>query len=99
MHRKYYGSDHDISDDEDNLITAVYGAVASYKRRRNAPLICKRLKWMAHIKQMHREGQFNRMYRMSYKSFHKLLSLLSPYLMVDAKQGSHHNHGIGHSTP
>jgi hypothetical protein len=99
MHRKYYGSDHDISDDEDDLITAVYGAVASYKRRRNAPLIRKRLKWMAHVKQLHREGQFNRMYRMSYKSFRKLLSLLSPYLMVDAKQGSRRNHGMGHVTP
>jgi hypothetical protein len=99
MHRKYYGSDHDISEDEDDLITAVYGAVASYKRRRNAPLIRKRLKWMAHVKQLHREGQFNRMYRMSYKSFRKLLSLLSPYLMVDAKQGSRRNHGMGHVTP
>jgi hypothetical protein len=66
MHRKYYyESDHDISDDEDDLITAVCGAVASYKHCRNAPLIRKRLKWMSHVKQMNREGQFNRMYRMS----------------------------------
>ncbi len=36
---------------------------------------------------------------MRYKSFRKLLSLLSPYLMVDAKQGSRCNHGMGHASP
>jgi hypothetical protein len=95
----YNESDHDSYDDEDDLITAVCGAVASYKLHRKAPLIHKYLNWTAHVKQMHREGQFNRMYQVRYKSFRKLLSLLSPYLTVDAKQGSFHNHGMGHVSP
>jgi hypothetical protein len=53
----------------------------------------------AHVKKLHKEGQFERMYRMSYTSFKKLLALLKPYLLVNERQGNCRTGRNGPLTP
>jgi hypothetical protein len=54
------------------------------------------LNWSVHVKKLERESQFHRIHQMSYMSFKKLLHMLTPYLQVNAKQGSCCNQGMGY---
>ena len=91
---------YDDGDDNDvDFIIAACLAARSLKRSRRSPHQRKRLDWKAHVKRLHKEGQFERMYRMSYTSFKKLLHLLEPYLQVNEGQGSRRTSGNGHLTP
>jgi hypothetical protein len=49
------------------------------------------------VKKLQRESQFHRMFQMSLHK--KLLNMLTPYLQVNAKQGSCHNWGMGYVSP
>jgi len=89
----------DGDDDDVDFIIAACLAARSLKRSRRSPHQRKRLDWKAHVKRLHKEGQFERMYRMSYTSFKKLLHLLEPYLQVNEGQGSRRTSGNGHLTP
>jgi hypothetical protein len=99
MHRKYNEYDYFSDDDGYDEIAATCAAVYSYKRSRRTPPVCRRLNWRLHVKKLHREGQFNRMYRLRYSSFRKLLTMLTPYLEVNEMQGSLRNRGMGHVSP
>jgi hypothetical protein len=83
-------------DDEDyDLVAAVCAAFLTWKHSRHLPPKRKRLDWKAHIKRLHKEGQFQQMYRMSYKSFCKLARLVKFYLLVDEKQSNRRSCGAG----
>jgi hypothetical protein len=84
------------NDDEDyDLVAAVCAAFLTRKRSRRLPPKRKRLDWKAHVKRLHKEGQFQRMYRMSYTSFCKLARLVKCYLMVNEKQSNRQSRGAG----
>jgi len=89
----------DGDEDDDDFIIAACAASYYYRRRRSSPQRRKRLDWKAHVKKLHKEGQFERMYRMSYTSFKKLLDLLKPYLLVNERQGNRRTGGNGPLTP
>jgi hypothetical protein len=97
-------NNYDCSDgiDDDEVDDVVVAASAAYYfsrcNRRTNPEWC-RLNRSAHVKKLQRESQFHRMYRMSYRSFKKLLYILKPYLQVNAKQGSCHNWGVRYVSP
>ena len=90
------------SEDEDEVISdaaMVCVGEAMTKRQRCTPIERERLNWDSHASLLNREGHFTRMYCMSYASYLKLLTLLSPALEVDANQGNRRSQGRGHITP
>jgi hypothetical protein len=91
----YYPSDND----DDFAAAAAAAAVVVFKRRRRPSHVQTRLDWKAHIKRLLKEGQFQRMYRTSHISFHKLLHLLLPYLKVNEHQRNRRRCGMGHKSP
>lgn len=90
-----------LSDDDDdyNLVAAACAAQFFCRRRRAAPHKQKRLNWKRHVMRLNKEAQFDRMYRMPYSSFLKLLEILSPYLMVNEVQANRRTRGQGAITP
>jgi hypothetical protein len=74
-----------VIDDVFVVIAAMAAAVLSHNFRGNF-LVRQRLKWDQHVRQLEREEQFKRMYRVSLASFNKLIDLLWPWLHVNLKQ-------------
>ncbi len=79
-------------DDDFELIAAVTVAVLS-RNFRGDFLVRQRLKWSQHVRSLEREGQFQKMYRMSLASFDKLVDLLQPWLQVNLKQSHNASNG------
>ena len=90
-----------LSDDDDDydLVAAACAAQFFCRRRQAAPHKQKRLNWKRHVMRLNKEAQFDRMYRMPYSSFLKLLEILSPYLMVNEVQANRRTRGQGAITP
>jgi hypothetical protein len=99
MHGKYNEYDSFSDDDGYDEIAATCTAMYSHKRSRRTPPAHRHLNWRLHVKKLHREGQCNRMYRMRYSSFRKLMMMLTQNLEVNEMQGSHWNCGMGHVSP
>jgi hypothetical protein len=93
MHSKNY----DYTDGVDEVVAAAAFYSCRHNRRKNTAWY--HLNWSVHVKKLQRESQFHRMYRMSNGSYKKLLDILTPYLQVNAKQGSCHNWGMGYASP
>jgi len=87
------------SDNDDDFVTAAAATVVVFKRRRRPSHVLTRLDWIAHVKRLLKEGQFQRMYRMSHISFCKLLHLLLSYLKVNQHQGIRRRCCRGHISP
>jgi len=87
------------SDNDDDFVAAAAVAVVVFKRRRRPSHVPTRLDWIAHVKRLLKEGQFQHMYRMSHISFCKLLHLLLSYLKVNQHQGCRHRCGMCYISP
>ena len=64
MHRKYHEHYYDYSSDIDSnedVVAALGAAVIVCKHRRRQSLICKRLNWKVHVKQLLKEVQLTQM--------------------------------------
>ena len=60
-------------EDEANIdLASLFVGASMLKHQRCAPIIRERLNWERHVCLLNREGQFTRMYRMSYTSYCKL---------------------------
>ena len=92
-------SESEEEDEANTGLALVIVGVSMLKHQRCAPVFRERLKWVRHVSLLNREGQFTQMYRMSYTSYSKLVSMLSPSLEVDAIQGNRRSQGQGHITP
>ena len=62
MHQKYNEYDYFIDDESYDKIAATCAAMYSYKQSRVTPPVCRHLNWRLHVKKLHRECQFHRMY-------------------------------------
>lgn len=59
---------------------------SSRPKKRRAVIVRVRMDWERHVQMLLMEGQFKQYYRMSYRSFEKLLSYVGPDLVVDELQ-------------
>ncbi len=63
----------EAAEDEDDLDFCALSACPLAKRFRNSPVFHERLNWEIHVKCLIKEGEYNKMYRMWYESFCKLV--------------------------
>ena len=81
-------SDDDDDDDADLLSVAEHLCLASaLLSSRNNKITRSRIRWQQHVQLLLHENQFHVMYRMSLRSFNKLLELLSPTLQLNERFG------------
>ena len=81
-------SDDDDDDDTDLLSVAEHLCLASaLLSSRNNKITRSRIRWQQHVQLLLHENQFHVMYRMSLRSFNKLLELLSPTLQLNERFG------------
>jgi len=81
-----------VINDDFVVIAAMTASVLSHYFCGNF-LVRQRLKWDQHVRQLEREEQFKRMYRVSLASFNKLIDLLWPWLHVNLKQSCNASKG------
>ena len=63
----------------------------SAKKERKALYVRERIEWEKHIQQLAEEGpeEFLRMYRVEYRSFMKLCTIISPKILVNYEMAWH----------
>ena len=80
-------------DDGEDVVLGLMTSFKIYQSIRPPFLVRKRLDWDEHVGILRREKRFKVMYRMSYKSFCKLVQLLRKSLTVDPNQSSRASKG------